>query len=128
MLSPAVSRNELGIVGAVSIDEVAELLRPFVGPFEPPQSDASGYPIRRCQLSPAGKHEWIWLSPNEVPRGFVRIKDKRYEELKHLLPGTALRVPELAEVTVFVDCTDGVRELASEACMSAGLRTMLGDG
>lgn len=122
MLRPETSRNEVGILGLSSVDEVAAALEPYLGSFEAPQSDAHGYSIRRCAVGPEKNREWAWLSPNTVPRGFVRATDKRYEELKQMLTGTALRVPEHPDIEVFIDCTGGIRERVKAGCNRAGLR------
>ncbi len=44
---------------------------------------------------PAYLPQWVWLSPNLVPRGFVRDTDPRFGEVKDWTPGCAVRFPGL---------------------------------
>jgi hypothetical protein len=89
--------------------------------FEPPSAWAHGYPSHRAGLGTKRSPEWLWLSPNTVPRGFVRPDDARYDELKDLLPGTADRFPELPAGSYLLSATEGVRKKVIEACVKAGL-------
>lgn len=84
--------------------------------FDPPDTWAHGYPTHRARLGTKNKPEWIWISPNTVPRGFVRTDDPRYPELKDLMPGSALRFPEAPAGGYILDATDGVRSKVIEAC------------
>lgn len=58
--------------------------------FNPPDFYSQGYAIHTARYGDG----WINLSPNTVPRGFVRTDHYRYNELKDLLPGEASRYPE----------------------------------
>ncbi len=89
--------------------------------FEPPDTWAHGYPQRRAALGSADSPEWLWLSANKVPRGFVRPEDLRYDELKDLLPGQALRYPEAPEDSFLLATTEGARFRVLEACRAAEL-------
>jgi hypothetical protein len=89
--------------------------------FEPPDSRAHGYPEHRATRRADGKSEWIWISPNLVPRGFVRSSDKRFEELRRLMPGDALRFPELSKSSVLLTMTDGIRSDVLRACEELGI-------
>jgi hypothetical protein len=84
--------------------------------FDPPDSWAHGYPTHRASLGDANKPEWLWLSHNAVPRGFVRNDHPRYEELKELMTGIALRFPELAAECYFLSTTDSVQAKVLDAC------------
>jgi len=122
MLKPDNGTSFLGLRGVASVDEVARRLQAFVpAEFGPANADASGYPVRRCGLASGGDPEWIWLSPNRVPRGFVRASDRRYPELKDLLPGEALRLPEHPDVVVVVECTGSLRNRLVDWCRRAGM-------
>lgn len=94
-------------------------------PFEPPDLWAHGYPSYR-----AGETEtragWIWVSPNLVSRGFVRPDDRRYEDLKDLLPGEAPRYPELPPSSYLLSTTDEIRGevLAALAALSIEVRPL----
>jgi hypothetical protein len=123
MLKPDHGANCLGLRDVTSVDEVARRLQAFVtAEFGSANADGNGYPVRRCGLpSNGGGAEWIWLSPNRVPRGFVRASDSRYSELKDLLPGEALRFPDYPDVVVVVGCTESVRNRLIEWCERAGM-------
>jgi SMI1-KNR4 cell-wall len=84
--------------------------------FDPPYSWASGHPVHRAALGTKNSPEWIWISPNMVPRGFVRSDEPRYAELKDLLPGYAARFPELPADSYIIGATDNVRSKVIEAC------------
>ena len=89
--------------------------------FEPPSSSNHGYPIYRAQLGTKAQPEWIWLSPNTVPRGFVRESDRRYSELRDLLPGTALRFPELPPESYLLVVSGKHQSAVLAACVELGL-------
>jgi hypothetical protein len=119
-LRPEPDPNRLLLAQPASIDEAADALRPHLkAPFEPADSDAHGYPMRRCALGHAKDPQWAWLSPNEVPRGFVRRTDPHYAELSNLLPGTGLLLPDHPDAKVIVKCTEGITQLVFEACRRA---------
>jgi len=85
--------------------------------FEPPDTWAHGYPTHRARLGTENNPEWVWISPNTVPRGFVRSDDPRYAQLKKLLPGLAPRFPELSAGSYILGATDGVRSKVIAACV-----------
>ncbi|MEM7165367.1 MAG: SMI1/KNR4 family protein [Planctomycetota bacterium] len=89
--------------------------------FDVPDKDAHGYPVHRAGLGSGGKPEWLWMSPNRAPRGFVRENHNRFDELRDLLPGDALRYPELGEDSYVVQITAGARKRVLDACTSAAL-------
>lgn len=90
--------------------------------FEPPDSWAHGYPVHRALLGTKDNPEWLWISPNKVPRGFVRQNDPDYEELKDLLPGFSDRFPDLPPGSYLLRSTDGVLSKVIEECIRSGLR------
>jgi len=89
--------------------------------FYPPSSQAHGYLEHRARLGTENKPEWIWISPNTVPRGFVRSNDRRYARLKDLMPGEAARFPELPPRSYLLSTTDGVRSMVIDACTRSQL-------
>ncbi len=89
--------------------------------FYPPDSDAHGYPTHRAGLGTKDNPEWIWISPNTVPRGFVRANDRRYSELKDLMPGYADLFPELPAQSYILSATDEVRSRVIDACIQSQL-------
>jgi hypothetical protein len=111
------------VVEAVSdIDKLkADLSRLLGAPFDPPDTWAHGYPTERARLGTEENPQWLWISPNTVPRGFVRKNDRRYPELKDLLPGFGERFPELPRVSYILSATDGVRAKVLDACKKSGL-------
>ncbi|MDJ0944908.1 MAG: SMI1/KNR4 family protein [Kiloniellales bacterium] len=106
----------------LEVEEIVARLSAALGvDFDPPDSWAHGYPQRSAALGNKGSPEWLWLSPNLVPRGFVRPEDDRYEALKDLLPGEALRYPEAPEGSFLLATTAGARTRVREACRAAKL-------
>jgi hypothetical protein len=75
--------------------------------FENLGSQDQGYPLYRAPVRRGREPEWIWISPNQVPRVFVRPDDDEYETLKDRCSGTAVRYPELAETAALLEATDG---------------------
>ncbi len=49
---------------------------------------------------------WIFIEPNKVKKAFIRTTDDRYEELKHLIGGTALCYPEIPEDAITFSAID----------------------
>lgn len=70
--------------------------------FESPDLWAHGYPIYRI----AFKEGWIWMSPNKVPKGFIRKDDDRYDELIKMADGYTLRYPELYENCILISFSE----------------------
>lgn len=66
--------------------------------FEDPDTNLYGYKHFRGKR----RASWIWISPNQVPRGFVREDDARYEELKGQIKGNSLRHPELPSNSILL--------------------------
>jgi hypothetical protein len=91
--------------------------------FEPPDTWAQGYPVQRARIGTDQYKNplWVWISPNTVPRGFVRKDDRRYSELKDLMPGFAERFPELPVGSYILSASDGVRAKVLDACSRSGL-------
>lgn len=106
----------------LDVEEVVARLSAALGvPFDPPDARTQSYPQHRAALGNAERREWLWLSPNEVPRGFVRAGDPRYDELKDLLPGRALRYPEAPAGCLLLAPTYSARTRVVEACKAARL-------
>jgi len=89
--------------------------------FEPPDTWAHGYPVHRASLGTQRSPQWLWISPNTVPRGFVRRDDKRYRALKHLMQGAALRFPEVPATASILTATDAVQARVVRACLQSQL-------
>jgi hypothetical protein len=77
--------------------------------FDPTDSSVHGYPTHRARLGTNDNPEWVWLSPNTVPRGFARPDERRYAELKDLMPGSAQRFPEIPANSYLLNATDNLR-------------------
>lgn len=126
LLKTDYSGINLGITNVTSVEEAIARLEPVVPcRFERPTSDGTGYPVHRCCLAHVSKSTWLWLSPNSVPRGNVAPHDKRYAELKDLLPGQSLRWSEAPQVVVTAGCTSDALALLAESCEKAGLVTIV---
>jgi hypothetical protein len=92
-----VIETNLSIVEAVKqVAAIAEI------GFEAPDTWAHGYAEYR------GKYQgnWVWISANKVPSGFVRSDDKRYDELKSQMETSALRFPEVSEYALLISTSD----------------------
>jgi hypothetical protein len=89
--------------------------------FDVPDTSAQGYPIERARLGTKENPQWAWISPNTVPRGFVRKDHRRYSELKDLLPGHGERFPELTAGSYILSATEGVRTKVIDACRRSQL-------
>lgn len=94
----------------------AELSARLNAIFDPTETWTSGYPIDRARVGSRDNVAWIWISPNKVPRGFVRPEDPRYNELKELMTGTASRFPEVPDDSYLLSASDGVLSKVLEAC------------
>ncbi len=93
--------------------------------FDPPDTWAHGYSTLRARAGSTNEPEWIWISPNDAPRGFVRDDDPRYDELKNLLPGNSPRFPEVPVESFLLSATDGIRSKVIEVCSRhAGVRLL----
>jgi hypothetical protein len=68
-----------------------------------------------------GTMSQFWMTPNEVPRGFVRTDHEEYAALAGLLPGTALRYPEHPDCALIV----AVSQVAVDELMAACARAEL---
>jgi hypothetical protein len=114
--------DEFVLEAAPDIEAVkAGLSKVLAVAFDPPDTWAHGYPEHRARLGTKSNPEWIWISPNTVPRGFARPDEPRYAELKDLMPGEAQRFPEVPADSYLLSTTDGVRSRVIEACGRAGL-------
>ncbi|MCP4443891.1 MAG: hypothetical protein GY811_00915 [Myxococcales bacterium] len=123
MLEEDIDEHTLGLVDVPIKEAVKGLEAALKTKFERPDSWAHGYPEYRARMAKKSP-EWLWVSPNEVPRGFVRKDDPRYKEVAGLLPGTALRMPSFPDVAVIISCTDGVASKVKAGCDRAGFRAV----
>jgi hypothetical protein len=112
--------EEYIVEGAVEIERIRSQLSSALGiTFEPADSYAHGYPTHRASLGADNSPQWVWISPNTVPRGFVRMDDARYAELKDLMPGLASRFPEVPADGWILSATDAVRARVVRACVES---------
>lgn len=84
------------------IEMVQEFERVLQTEWTETGSWAHGYP----QYQTKWNDSWIWISANTVPKGFVRRDDKRYEELKAEMEGTAFRYPELPATALLLKVSE----------------------
>jgi hypothetical protein len=90
--------------------------------FDPPDTWADGIPVRRGHLGTGDPPVWVWLSPNNVPRGFVRPDEPRHDELKNLMPGYAPRYPELPVDSFILSATEEICQELFDACVQAQMQ------
>lgn len=79
--------------------------------FENLGADDLGYPVFRAPVGRGRQPEWIWVSPNQVPKAFIRADDDEFEALKNQWVGTALRYPELPDTACLLEVSDGAAPL-----------------
>lgn len=97
-------RELVGVVSELAIDEVAKRLGKAMRLKMTDQGDwAHGYRTMHGQAKFGGQ---LWITPNEVPRGFVRKDDPDYARLVKRARGTALRFPERPDVTYVISVAD----------------------
>lgn len=99
----------------------ADLSRALGVKFEPPDTWAHGYPTYCARLGTKRDPQCLWVSPNTVPKGFVRADDRRYAALRDLMPGEGEQFPGLPAGSYILSATDGVRARVADACRRAGL-------
>lgn len=122
LLKPVVSGNEFVITSTADIEFVKErLAKSLRAKIEEPDTYAHGYPIHRLRVGQFGDPEWVSLSSNVVPRGFVREDDKRYTELRDLMAGEAKQHPELPEMCCLLSTTDAIRSKVQNALGEASI-------
>jgi len=110
------------IEGIDSIETtLSKLSRLLKSSFPTPDYFDHGYPIYRAKLGNDDNPEWIWVSPNIVPNGFVRENDKRYNELKLLVTNKKERYTKLPEHSYIVSFTEGVTKEIFEAFSTLNL-------
>ncbi len=122
LLQLTVDEHEFVIPSVTDIEAVKSRVASSLGvEFEVPNSYDHGYPIHRGRCGTAKDPQWVWISPNLVPRGFVREEDRRYKELSGLLPGEAMRFPELGKSSYLLTATDGIRPRVLKAFRDASI-------
>ncbi len=99
----------------------AELSRALGAVFEQTDAEAAGYRTEWARLGRVRDKLLLWISPNTVQRGFVPAEDRRYEELRGMMRGTADRFPGLPAGSFILTTTEGARERVLEACTKVGL-------
>jgi len=110
LLKPEAKDGDFVIFTGNTIDAVVEnLTRLLKVPFENLGCFDQGYPVYRAslgQISRKSLTEWIFVSPNLVPRGFVREDDDEFDALKSGMTGTALRYPKFPATSLLLSITE----------------------
>lgn len=107
---------------AAKIENVLEVLQSTLGVYFQSQGSLDhGYEMKRVGLGVDGRAPWVWVSENEVARGFVRPSDPRYKDLMGILKGTALRFPEYPHSNTIVECNTAASLAVADACVRRGL-------
>ncbi|MDR2678747.1 MAG: SMI1/KNR4 family protein, partial [Zoogloeaceae bacterium] len=110
MLRISIEEDEYVLKAVPDIEKLkADLSRELGCSFDPPDAWAHGYLTQRASLGTKGGPQWLWLSPNTVPCGFVRPDDRRYSDLKDVMPGVGERFPGLPADSYILNVTDGVK-------------------
>ncbi len=114
--------EKYAVEGGWEIEGISDALVSALGvAFDPPDTYAHGYPTHRARSGTSRDPQWIWISPNTVPRGFVRQDDARYAELRNLMAGSAARFPEVPGDAWILSTTDRVRREVVRACVQSGM-------
>ncbi|MEW5845646.1 MAG: SMI1/KNR4 family protein [Bacteroidota bacterium] len=97
------TENQFVIETNASITETLNLISLSISKdFGEPDLFAHGYPI----YSNRYKDNWIWVSPNKVPSGFIRQGEDRYEELKGQMEIQSVQFPEVDENFLLITFSD----------------------
>lgn len=122
LLKPVVSENEFVITSTADIELVkGRLAKSLRAKIEETDTYAHGYPIHRLSVGRFGDPEWVSISSNVVPCGFVREDDTRYAELRDLMAGEAKRYPELPEVCCLLSASGAIRSKVQNALSEASI-------
>lgn len=109
LLTLDVNEGDLVIQTEHSIEENAKQIEQILEiKFDAPEHFNSGYASYRGKY----KDSWIWLTPNQVPAGFVREDDKRYHELKEQMSFSSVQYLDIPEKDLFLFLSE--EELNSE--------------
>ena len=120
--APDTSATVVGVTSKVSLEQAARLLGDALGMAITDQGDwAHGYPTIHGGLTRGAVTAQLWISPNEVKRGYVREDHEDYQELVAMLPGTALRYPEYPACTSIIEISDLALDALLDACRRVGL-------
>jgi hypothetical protein len=115
--------DEWVIEDVQSIDAVINELSVLLNcTFPAPDSWAHGYPTYRADMNDGSGPEWLWVSPNDVPSGFIREDDSRYDELKGLMQGTKKQYHQLPNNCYLLSFTDGISKRVLKALSSFSLK------
>lgn len=97
------TENQFIIETNVSITETLKIISTAINSdFGQPDLFGHGYPIYRNKY----KDNWIWLSPNKVPSGFIRKGEDRYDELKGQMEIQSVQFPEVDENFLLITFSD----------------------
>lgn len=97
--------HAIGLLTDLPGKKVAAALTAATGVKFADQGDQDhGYAVYRAQLPGSGN--WAWLTPNRCRRGFVRKGDRRYKEVRDLMPELVDRFPEHADCGWFLTLSD----------------------
>lgn len=115
LLTLDVNEGDLVIQTEHSIEKNAKQIEQILEiKFESPEHFNSGYASYRGKY----KDSWIWLTPNQVPAGFVREDDKRYHELKDQMSFSSVQYLDIPENDLFLVLSE--EELNSEVMEKLG--------
>lgn len=119
LLTLDVNEGDLVIQTEHSIEENAKQIEQILKiKFDAPEHFNSGYASYRGKY----KDSWIWLTPNQVPAGFVREDDKRYHELKDNMSFSAVQYLDIPEKDLFLVLSE--EDLNSEVMERLGNHNM----
>lgn len=75
-----------------------------------------GYSMYLANMSTSETREWLRISPNDVPKGFIRPQGPRYAQLKNAMPGAGKQYPMLPDKCLILSVTDGACEALIKGC------------
>jgi hypothetical protein len=89
--------------------------------FGDPDPFAHGYPTQTAKFRDGNPPEWIWVTPNTVPRGFSRSHKRGIQTTAE----TTLRFPQLPNVGAIITSTHGASQNVMDTLRRSGRTPVL---
>jgi len=93
--------------------------------FEQPDPVLFGVNTLCARLTPEDNPEWVWVTPNQVAKGYVNDGEACPPDLLPLTQTLGLTFPELPEHALLLEASEDGEERMMAACRQAGLEITL---